>query len=386
MSKRTFRARWNGTCSGCGEAIRGRTETYEGDEITWTRTGEKRYYHATCKGNATPEAPKVETSTLPDVPETTPTPTTPTPTTADTSEAGAVLASLVRPYLESKVDRTEVERIVREATDHLTVPRRVVIETPGKPDVDMGTTHRDFERVLGLVQTGRAAGFSVYLTGEPGSGKTTLGEHVAKALGLPFYLLSLAPMSPPSVLTGYGTADGRYVASDAFRAYTEGGVLVVDEIDNANDGLLTAFNGALAGQFGSWPVHGTTPRHPDFVLMATGNTPGLGATPAFPSRRKLDAAFRDRFVFHTVDYDESLEATLALGVNPDAGRWIEHARKLRAWCRENAPTVFVTPRAVVFGAALMSQGLTATEAADAAVWRGAPAETANRAYSACGTL
>ncbi len=365
--KKEFSARFKGICSKCKGTIE------VGEPITWTRKGERAYYHARCR-DITPEpAPRdLEVTAAPT--------TVPTPT----SDLGKMLAEAVKPHLDSKCDRAEVEAIVEETVEKLHVPTLTIeISSPDRDTITIEGAHKDFKSVLDMVQLGRSVGFCTYMHGLPGAGKSTIGKQVADALGLPFYLLTLAPMSPPSALVGYGTADGNYVESDAYKAYTKGGVLMVEEVDNANDGVLTAFNAAIANGHGSWPVVGTVERHPDFVLIAAGNTPGLGPTRSFPARRRLDAAFRDRFVFHTLGYDLDLEKRLTLAANRDASDWLTWCRNLRAWAEANAPELFVTPRSTVFGASLLTlKGMTWRKAADAAIFRGVEEDIKKRAFAA----
>ena len=403
MASGGFRAKYAGLCAKCGEQIS------VGDAITWARTGAhgQRYYHATDRCRSLPFLPKeqqtmeqqtmtaITATTAPRVEPVRPTPEAPAaspavpeqPRADRVGDLGAILADAVRPHLEHQVDREEVERIVRDAVGALDLDavkttirtHRVEITTP-EGVRKLERTHERFADVLRAVQLGRKVGYSVYLTGPPGSGKSTIGHQIAESLGLDFYLATLAPQSPPSAFVGYGTADGHHVETDPFRAYTRGGVLLVEEIDNANDGVLTSFNAALANGLGSWPVVGTVPKHPDFVLIAAGNTAGLGPTASFPSRRRLDAAFRDRFVFMDVHYDEGLEMALALEANPGARAWVDWCRAVRKWAAKEAPGLHVTPRSVVYGAALMTlPEMTPKGAALAAVFRGAGEDIVRRA-------
>jgi MoxR-like ATPase len=62
-----------------------------------------------------------------------------------------------------------------------------------------------------------------------------------------------------------------------------------------------------------FPVVGNVKAHPNFRLIAAGNTPGMGATDMFTERQALDAATLDRFVVFKFDYDPRIEELLAKG-------------------------------------------------------------------------
>lgn len=400
-------AKYDGWCRQCGGRIRVGDAIVQGSHA---RSGKKTYIHAACPSRSTsteiPEAlqdkPYVPATPEDVIVKEPAVPAIPKPDNA----LGRMLAEAIEPYIQAKVDRDDVQAIVdealagkpqgltadevrtiAEAAAERVAPRVSIVEVrqPERDAVRIEGAHKDFARILQTVQAGRVNNrFSVWLYGDPGSGKSTIWEHVAEALSLPFYPLSLTDMTPASRVEGYGTADGRHVPTDVYKAYTEGGVLNISEIGNANGSLLTSLNSAIANGHGSFPIVGKVKRHPDFVLGVDDNTPGLGPTQAFPTRRKQDMAFRDRFVFLKVDYDLDLEQRLALAANPDCSAWIAKARELRQWCRENTPGIFVTPRSVVDGAALLGIGYTTREAAEASIFRGAEADIVNRASQAVG--
>ena len=164
-----------------------------------------------------------------------------------------------------------------------------------------------FGRLLQLIQLRK----HVYLHGGPGSGKSTASAEIAKALNLRHGYVSLTAQTGESKLFGFVDAHGNYQKTEFYTCYTEGGVFLIDEGDNASANLLTALNGALANGHAAFP-NGNQPRHPDFVCIVTGNTSGWGANPMFPERRPLDAAFRRRFAFIEWGYDEAFERRLTL--------------------------------------------------------------------------
>jgi hypothetical protein len=122
--------------------------------------------------------------------------------------------------------------------------------------------------------------------------------------------------------------------------------------------------------------NGLAEKHPDFVLIATGNTCGKGANPMFPERRPFDAAFSERFSFIEWDYDVNLEKAVTLAINSKAIDWHRWVLKAREYCKKNHPRVLVTPRASFKGAEyLLDSGWDYGTIADMVVFKGLDADT-----------
>jgi len=208
-----------------------------------------------------------------------------------------------------------VEQIQRDIDEVKEVEHIVVLAKPGDVRVKIeGHRHPLFARLLRYC----SAGTHVYLYGAPGGGKSTAARHAADALGRQYGYLSLAPMTPESRIMGYMDAQGVFRDTMFFKCYTEGGIFCIDEMDNANDALLTALNGALENDIASFP-NGVFPAHKDFVLVATGNTAGYGGTRGHAGRRAFDAATRERFAYIPWVYDEPFEEADTRG---QQGSWL----------------------------------------------------------------
>lgn len=149
----------------------------------------------------------------------------------------------------------------------------------------------------------------VYICGPTGCGKTFLSKLIAEELNLPFYKKLIGAQMTESSLLGYNDAHGKYVEGICFRPYTEGGLLILDEIDNGNANTNLVVNG-LCDEEIAFPI-GMKSRHKNFCIIATANTTGSGATLEYVGRNRLDAAMLNRFVFINVDYDYDLERKLA---------------------------------------------------------------------------
>lgn len=161
---------------------------------------------------------------------------------------------------------------------------------------------------------------NILVVGPAGSGKTTLADNLAKALGLAFASASCSGGMPEWYLTGRSlpdltTGQSRYQMSDFVRLYENGGVFLLDEMDAADPNVMVVINSALANGHMSIPARVENPsakRHDKFYLMAAANTYGRGADMQYQGRNALDAATLDRFVgsIITVDYDRKLEERL----------------------------------------------------------------------------
>lgn len=159
-----------------------------------------------------------------------------------------------------------------------------------------------------------AARIHFYIYGPAGCGKSHIVEQAAHHFSMSFSSISLNVQTMPSTLLGYKDINGVYQSTDFRRIYEEGGVFLIDEMDNASGNLLTTLNSALANKFLQFP-DGFIRMHPDCVVVATGNTTGRGKTAQYISRQTLDAATLDRFVYLSHDYDATLELRLASGEN-----------------------------------------------------------------------
>jgi hypothetical protein len=245
--------------------------------------------------------------------------------------------------------REEVKRLA---------PRELVVQVgENGAKVNVGRAHKQFATLLKFV----GAGVNVWLAGPAGSGKTTAAEQAAKALGLRFYFNGA--IDTEYKLSGFVDAQGR-VVSTAFReAFTNGGVYLFDEVDASLPGATLAFNAALANGACDFPG-ATEPvqKHPDFRVIAAGNTWGHGATMEYVGRNRLDAAFLDRFVQLTWAYDEELEASLSTNA-----AWCTEVQRLRRRAAEQGLKVVVSPRATIFGCKLLAAGLSTEEVREATI-------------------
>ena len=244
---------------------------------------------------------------------------------------------------------------------HKPAEKNIVVTLPaGKKALGTKLVHEQFDSVLKAV----AAEVPVMLVGPAGSGKTTICEQVAHALGLRFYFTGA--VASEYKLSGFVDAQGRIV-STAFRdAYTNGGLFLFDEVDASMPQAIMAFNAALANGHCDFPGDTEpTKRHPDFRVVAAANTFGRGADRQYVGRNQLDAASLDRFVIISMDYDEKLERALA--GNTD---WARKVQRIRREINKQQIRHIVSPRASIQGARLLAAGFSIDEVLESTVWKG----------------
>lgn len=184
-------------------------------------------------------------------------------------------------------------------------------------------THKQLDMLLDTLKVQGLA----YLVGAAGTGKTSLAMDACAVLfGKPkddwqfaehWAQISFSPDTTSSEMIGRVDVNGNFHRSDIVRVFAEGGVILFDEIDNADASMLVKLNTAIANGTIATP-NGLVRRHKDTYIVCTANTFGTGATAMYVGRTRLDTATLDRFVCATieVDYDRDLEDRI-MSVLPD---------------------------------------------------------------------
>lgn len=196
------------------------------------------------------------------------------------------------------------ERVVAEFGSQAVEHHVVVVDGAGRK-VE-GVVHASFDSVLNCV----ANGIPAYLVGPCGSGKNVLAKQVADALDLDFYCMN--SVTDEFKVTGYMDANGVYRDSEFYRAFTRGGLFFLDELDASSPDVLVCLNMAIANRYFTFPS-GKVQAHPDFRVVAAGNTFGTGADASYTGRYQLDAASLNRFAVIEVGYDARIDEAMAGG-------------------------------------------------------------------------
>ena len=190
-----------------------------------------------------------------------------------------------------------------------TIRKKIVIETPqGDFKKVDGVLHERFDEVLAFVQ----ADEPVFLCGPAGCGKNVLVKQVAEALGLDFYFSNA--VTQEYKITGFTDAMGTFQESQFYKAFKNGGIFFLDEMDASIPEVLVILNAAIANRYFDFPAPiGYVEAHPDFRVVAAGNTLGQGASIEYVGRAQLDAASLNRFAVIKVGYDRNIETNCAQG-------------------------------------------------------------------------
>jgi cytidylate kinase len=315
------------------------------------------------------------------------------------SDLAATLADALKDYIKPELDADKVRAIVREMLETFDVTAKMAevekymtdkaavlesilteklmcltpikVETPKGEIKTLGIQHKSFELVLKLA----TARHNVWLVGPSGSGKTHLAESIAKALDVPFESISVGLQTSKTDLFGYTDAHGNYVQTSFYRRYREGGVFLLDEVDNGNANVLAMINAATSNGSCGFPC-GMIEKHKDFVFMAAANTYGLGANAVYVGRNQIDGATRNRFAFVEIGYDETLESALTSNKS-----WLSTVRLIRRAVDTLKEKVIVSPRASILGSQALELGFTFDQCLEMYIFQGVNADVRDRVMS-----
>lgn len=243
---------------------------------------------------------------------------------------------------------------LQERFEAMERPTRVEIVSGGVVKPVEGLAHAMLPTLIRCL----SAKLHVWLAGPSGSGKTHGAEQAAQALGLSFELQGAMTMAHE--LTGFVDAGGRYHETPFVRAFRNGGLILLDELDAGSNEALLALNAALANGIMSLPSGEVVRAHADFRCIGAANTFGAGATSEYVGRTRIDAAFLQRFGARLAwGYDLKLERVMS--GNPE---WCARVQKARVTAAKAGVKVMITPRASQAGAKLIAAGMTPDEAAN----------------------
>lgn len=237
---------------------------------------------------------------------------------------------------------------------------------PEAPKIEIENTHKDFEKLMGLL----SGGMNVLMVGPSGSFKTTSARMAAEAFGKNFAAMSLGPTITESKVFGYQDVSGNYITTAFRESYEKGGVFLFDEFDAGHPSVLVTLNAALENGFCQFPDK-MVERHPDFVCIASANTFGRGADRVYSGRSQIDGATMERFVVLEWDYDTDLEHTIA-----GDSDWVYNVQSIRQACDELKIRHIVSPRASITGARLLKSGhFEKKEIEEMLIWKGLDRDT-----------
>lgn len=229
------------------------------------------------------------------------------------------------------------------------LPKKVVIENELEKKEITGIFHEKFEEILKIVEKG----VPLMLTGPAGAGKNYTLEQIAKALGLDFYFSNA--ITQEYKLTGFIDAGGTYQETQFYKAFKDGGLFFLDEIDASVPEALIILNSAIANGYFDFPNE-RIDVHPNFRVVCAGNTFGTGADMVYVGRNALDGATLDRFAVIEFDYDEKVEKQLSYD-----NELFEFIKDLRKAIKDSSLRYIVSMRATINATKLTEIGLSKRE-------------------------
>ena len=261
------------------------------------------------------------------------------------------LEELLREKIEELVDEISIEELVPRIEERLVsefgvVPQlHRIIAVDGSVCMPEGVVHEAFDAVAHFVSNN----IPVYLYGPTGSGKNHLCAQVADALGLEFHYAN--SVTDEFKITGFVDAYGNYQETEFFRAFTQGGVFFLDEIDASAPEVLVCLNAAIENRYFAFPT-GVRRAHKDFRVIAAGNTIGAGANSEYTGRTRLDEASLNRFALVPVDYDRQIDL-LCAGGDHELVRFARQYRQAIRMCGVRSACSYRNLRMIKVAAATM---------------------------------
>lgn len=237
---------------------------------------------------------------------------------------GQQLQSALQPRADID-EKAVVDIVCRELDKRASHIQHIQIKSPNGTANMTGCFCEKFEYLVNIVSAGKP----LYMYGPAGSGKSFTAKQIAEALGLPYFETSQAMFSYD--LKGYGDAGGNYVETPFYKAFTQGGLFFLDEVDASASEAMVVLNNAIANRRFDFPVVGMVNAHEKFRVVAAGNTRMTGATLAYSARQMQDSSFKNRFFFEVMGYDRRIELQLA---NNDK-EIVEFAHDLRKAARDS---------------------------------------------------
>lgn len=183
-----------------------------------------------------------------------------------------------------------------------------------------------FHEMFDDVVTAVMENVNPYLIGPSGCGKTYMVSQVGELLGL--NCDDIGYINEEYDILGYVTATGEYSESNFYRLYKYGGIAFCDELDNGNSKATVKLNSFLSNKIDSnysFPGGERVQRHPNFRVIAAGNTDGSGADVNYSTREKIEESVQQRMIPIYVDYDNRVEAAILA----DYPEWFKFACAFR---------------------------------------------------------
>lgn len=168
---------------------------------------------------------------------------------------------------------------------------------------------------------------NVFITGKPGTGKTTLAYALGAATGMPTYTVAMTKNTEEDVFQGMTKVVDNslsFVSTDFLEAYTKGGIIILEEINLPDPAVVM---GAI-GQAVEFPFillkNGYEPvrRHPMCVIIGTMN---IGTYGSKGVNQALSSRFKQSYILDDPKKEDFLKVLLQINPDPSTVNWVYNA-------------------------------------------------------------
>ena len=238
------------------------------------------------------------------------------------------------------------EKAVRQqAEDSVVVTHKIKLPNEDVKVIEGEHFHSLFDSTMKAVY----ARIPIMLVGPAGTGKNHTLEQVARTLNLPFYFSNA--ITNEFKLTGFIDANGHYQETQFYKAFKNGGLFMLDEMDASDASALVVINAAIANGYFDFPC-GRVNAHEDFRICCAANTYGRGSDMVYTGRTNIDGSTLDRFIVYEFNYDPVLEKKLT-----GNDKIYEFTSLLRAIIEDNKIRHTVSMRASIMASKMLSMDM-----------------------------
>ena len=177
----------------------------------------------------------------------------------------------------------------------------------------------------------------IYIYGPAQSGKTTLAELLAKAVGTE--LIDGGKITEEHSVTSFNDVRGKFDENQLYYGLYYGKTVLYDEFDNDNPNnlvLLGTYMSKLSSKIrypekdirATFAKRRSVPINPNARIITTGNTNGKGRNKEYTERKRFDESTHQRIVPFYVGYNAPLEAKIFAGKQ----EWYDFFNYFRGSC------------------------------------------------------